>query len=239
MNEIFHLQLKVSTDAEKSKKDKKNLTGNDLRNKILKKYKAAHEQEYEKLKTKVKNVRDVDTIKNALSNRERSLSITSISSNDSILSDSNAGHKKKQKKKHNSSSSSSSSSSDSEDETDTKQKRSAGGSMAANQGIYPPGMYPNPETGEWMGMGMYPFPYFPPGMMPPMRPPFFQNHGMYRGNRFQRGVKFRGRGMRGRGRGGYYSNNYGDHKYIIRNFMSVFRVFLQKFFGFQIQAILE
>lgn len=214
----------MSTEPEKSKKEKKSLTTNDLRNKIITKYKSAHEEEYEKLKSKVKTVKDADTIKNALSGRERSLSITSISSNDSILSDSNPGHKKKQRKRNSSSSSSSSSSSDSADEREKKKNSTsggppmAGGAPGANPGMFP-GMY-NPETGEWMGMNMYPFPFYPPGMIPPMRPNFYQNSGMYRGGggRFQRGNKFRGRGMRGkiRGRGSYYNSNYkydGDYKY--------------------------
>lgn len=206
----------MSTEPEKSKKEKKSLSNMDLRNKIITKYRTAHEQEYEKLKSKVKTVKDKDTIKNALSHKERSLSITSISSNDSILSDSN--HKKKHKKKNSSSSSSSSSSSDSDDNKDQKSKKNNAAAPPQNQPggpMFPQGMY-NPETGEWMGMGMYPFPFhYAPGMMGPMRP-YYGNS--YRGgpNRFPRGSSYRGRGIRGkfRGRGGYYSNSYGDNKYV-------------------------
>lgn len=81
----------------------------------------------------------------------------------------------------------------------------------------------NPEAGQWMSLGMYPFPtpFFPTAAMPP--PEFYQNAAMpYRGFR---GGGFRGRFMRGgRGRGsykgrmsGYYDGENYDDDYDSRN----------------------
>lgn len=70
----------------------------------------------------------------------------------------------------------------------------------------------NPETGQWMGLGMYPFPtpFFPQAAIPP--PEYYQNAAMpYRG--FRGG--YRGRFMRGgrsrgsyKGRSGYHDSDY-------------------------------
>lgn len=199
----------AKTEKKKRKQEEgKSLSNNDLRNKIITKYKSAHEEEYAKLKDKVNKVKDKDIIKNALSTKDRSLSITSISSNDSILSDS---HKKKHKKKRSSSTSSSDSSSSSGSSSDNViDKKKSAAPAPGMPGMFAPGMFPgaNPETGEWMGMGMYPFPFYAPGMMPAVRPGYYPNSGMYRGRFPRGGGNYRGRFPRGRGRGGYSNSDY-------------------------------
>lgn len=96
------------------------------------------------------------------------------------------------------------------------------------------GTYPvfNPETGQWlnmgigmgmgMGMGMYPYPpqFFPPVAV---RPDYFPNAGMPYPFRGGGGGNYRGRFPRGRGRGNYrnrgnynsynsnYDNGYDDY----------------------------
>lgn len=83
--------------------------------------------------------------------------------------------------------------------------------------IAPPGAFPamfNPETGQWMSMGMYPYPPFmAPFSAPLVRPDYFQNPMSYRGYRGGPRGRFprsRGRGSY-RGRGGYQYD--GDYKY--------------------------
>lgn len=170
--EALFERIKTKFSAEDTRGPSKDFKAFDLRNKLNKKSKP--------------NLLNPDEIK-----KERSLSITSISSSDSILSDS---RKKKSKKKRNNSSSSnssSSSSSSSSSKNDRKKKP-----PALTNGMYP-GWMNHPETGEWIPAHnyMYPAPFFPTGMV---RPYFNPN---YRG-----GYQTRPRG-RGRGRGrGYYSN---------------------------------
>lgn len=126
--------------------------------------------------------------------REKSLSATSISSNDSILSD--KGSKKKSKRKRDSSASSSSSSSSSSMSSPRDRKKK---SSAPANGMYP-GWMNHPETGEWIPAASY---MYPPPFFPGMVRPYYNPN--YRG-----GYSTRPRG-RGRGRGrGYYSNYESD-----------------------------
>lgn len=81
--------------------------------------------------------------------------------------------------------------------------------MMPNAGTYP---VFNPDTGQWlnMGMGMYPYPaqFFPPPAHL-VRPEYFHNAVMpypFRGS------NYRGRFPRSRGRGGYRGRgNYNSH----------------------------
>lgn len=137
--------------------------------------------------------------------KERSLSVTSISSNDSILSD-----KKKSKKKRDTSSSSTSSSSSSSSSIASRNHRKKPTPNNGNS-IYP-GWMNNPETGEWIPAPqyMYPAPAFFPGMVRPYFNPNYQggNSNYQSGNsNYQGGYSMRPRG-RGRGRGRGYYNNY-------------------------------
>lgn len=129
--------------------------------------------------------------------KERSLSITSISSNDSILSDSKQTSKKKSKKKRSSSTSSSSSSSSSSTTKSSYRDRKKNVTQESNNGMYPNWMN-HPETGEWIPAPgyMYPAPFFP-GMVRP----YYSN---YRGGGYA--TRPRGRG-RGRGRGWNYESD--------------------------------
>lgn len=176
-------RIKTKYSCEDTSGPSKDFTAFDLRSKLNKKKKG-------------------ELIKPGDIKKERSLSITSISSNDSILSDKN--HKKKSKKKRESSSSSSSSSSDSSNSSHRDRKKKNVGASASN-GMYP-GWMNHAETGEWIPAGnyaMYPPPSFFPGMV---RPYFTPN---YRGG-YQ--TRPRGRGW-GRGRG-YYSNYESDGRYV-------------------------
>ena len=171
-----------------------------------------------KLEGKHKNTKE-PMIDLKLIKKERSLSITSISSNDSCLSDSNINKtsiKKKTKKKQRNNSSSSSTSSSSNSSSSSSDSSSSN-AQKRQQMVHPgaaPGMFPgwmnNPETGEWYAApGMYPgmYPFMMPSMMPPVRAPYYQNPN-YRGSRgnynprYQRGSRG---GYRGRGRGNYHS----------------------------------
>lgn len=122
------VELKQVKQEKNSKKDE--LPNADLRNKLATKYKDEQEKKFEKLKEKVEKVKDSDMLKTMLNTRERSLSlsITSISSNDSVLDDNHTAKKKKKKKKNSDSSSSSSGSdsdsSSSDDSKDAKKKYS-------------------------------------------------------------------------------------------------------------------
>lgn len=104
------------------------LQQNDLRNKLIKRYKSTKEQELQKQKKRLEKTRDKSSWASILlltgagkgsSTNSRSPSINSISSNDSILSDPSKStgplkkRKKKKKKRTNSTSSNSSSSSSS------------------------------------------------------------------------------------------------------------------------------
>lgn len=168
-------RIKTKYSADDTNGPSKGFVGFDLRSKLNKKKKD-------------------ELIKPSDIKKERSLSITSISSNDSILSDKN--NKKKSKKKRDSSSSSSSSDSSNSSQHDRKKKTP---SVTANNGMYP-GWINHPETGEWIPAANYMYaPPFFPGMV---RPYFNQN--------FRGGYQTRPRG-RGWGRGrGYYSNYESD-----------------------------
>lgn len=173
--EALFERIKTKYSVDDTRGPSKDFKAFDLRSKLKK-----------KAKDKLINPNDIK--------KERSLSITSISSNDSVLSDKNS--KKKSKKKRDSSSSSSNSSSSSDSRSNRRKKKPE----TAN-GMYP-GWMNHPETGEWIPAPsyMYPTPAFYPGMVPR---PFF--NAPYRGG-FSRP---RGRG-RGRGRG--YYNNYDEDR---------------------------
>lgn len=107
--------------------------------------------------------------------KDRSLSVSSVSSNESALNE-------KKKKKRRDSSSSSSSSESSEDDKKKKPSTNNGSNSY-------PGWCQHPETGEWLPTAsyMYPGPFYPA----PVRP-YFNPH-------FNRGYSNRGRGgYRGR-----------------------------------------
>lgn len=71
----------------------------DLRNKLISKVKTVQEQELERQKNRVKKCKAGSILGSALDHsKQRSPSINSISSDDSILSDKNASKKKKRKK---------------------------------------------------------------------------------------------------------------------------------------------
>lgn len=223
--------------TEKEEKDKKSTLALkkshdnfDLRDKLMDKYKNSSEKEYKKMQDRLQKAKDGNLIKNYLgtssggtsghkriTKSSRSPSINSISSNDSILSDTDEKKKSKKKKKASSSSdadasssnSSSSSSSDGEDEEKKKPHLQQNNNLVPGMGAPPfPGMY-NPETGEWMGMGIpFPYSFFPPhAAMSGMRPPFFPNPmGGYRGYNPRGGPRGRYMRIRGANRGQY--NNY-------------------------------
>lgn len=175
----------------------------DLRDKLLSKYKNAHEGELKKRQDKVQKAREGKVILTDLltADGKRSPSIDSISSDDSVLN----RKAKKKKKKRSSSTSSSSSSSSSKSGAKKGNTESNVAAAFPPQPPFHPSMY-NPEMGDWYGgMGMYPSyatGYFPNvNVMPP---------NFYPGNGYN--PNFRG-GLRGRGRGrgrGYYR---GHHRY--------------------------
>lgn len=172
--EALFERIKTKYSAEDTSGPSKDFKAFDLRSKLSK-----------------KKIIHPDDIK-----RERSLSITSISSNDSILSDSKVkDNKKKSKKKRDTSSSSTSSSGSSASSTADRKRKPA----PSSNGMYP-GWMNHPETGEWYPAPqpyMYPTPYFP-GMIRPYINPNFRG-----------GYADRPRG-RGRGRGRGYYSNYSD-----------------------------
>lgn len=223
------LKVKIKKEREESNSQAKKATsssskqkGFDLRNKLINKVKSATEQELERQKSRLKKYKS-----GILLNRgpnERSPSINSISSDDSILSD-NPSSKKKRKKN---------------DESDISLEEEGKGnfqssmeylksilltsylgsidekqsSMMPGMGAYP--MY-NPETGQWMGMYPYPPHFFPP-IYPPSAMPYsnysdMPPRGGYRG----RYPRFRGR-RPFRGRLNHYGNDdrrnddWYDHK---------------------------
>lgn len=208
--EALFERIKLKYPSEAGTSSSKSFQQTDLRKKLEGKHKVATKEPMMDLK---------------LIKKERSLSITSISSNDSCLSDSNINKtsmKKKKKKKQRSNSSSSSTSSSSNSSSSSSDSSSSN-ARKQQQMVHPgaahgmfPGWMNNPETGEWyaapgMYPGMYPF-MMPgmagmPGMVPGMRAPFYQNPN-YRGSRsnynprYQRGSRG---GYRGRGRGNYHS----------------------------------
>lgn len=171
-------RIKVKYPSDDVGGPSKDFKGFDLRKKLSNKKKSAD------------GLIDPKSIK-----KERSLSITSISSSDSILSGTKSS---KKKRKRDSSTSSSSSSSSSSSTSDGKNRKKATQALPTGaNGMYP-FMYPNPETGEWFqGAPMYPM--FAPGLI---RQPYYNNN--YRGP--SRPYQPRSRG-RGRGRG-YYGSNY-------------------------------
>lgn len=175
--EALFERIKTKYSAEDNGGPSKDFKGFDLRSKLNKK----------------KTLIDPSDIK-----KERSLSITSISSNDSILSD--KASKKKSKKRRDSSSSSSSSSS-SNSSAHRRKKKSTTAPAPPTNGMYP-GWMGYPEAGEWAPP---PYMYPPPYITGMVRPYFNPN--------FRGGYAVRPRG-RGRGRGrGYYSNYESDGRY--------------------------
>jgi hypothetical protein len=209
----------------------------DLRNKLAKRYRNEQEKHYRVMQDRVKRVRDGSMLQNYLGNdRDRRLpSVNSISSIDSDFSDLNGGKKKKKKKtKKKVATESSSDSSDDTDSDDSDDSTDSSGSSTDSEtgakkrkkekknklvpaGVVPPPYMPgyptpvyNPETGE-MQMPMYPYPFFPPGGMQPMRGNYYPGSN-YRGNNYRgpprgRFPRMRSRGgVPYRGRGGY--NHY-------------------------------
>lgn len=69
----------------------------DLRNKLISRVKTVQEQELERLKNRVKKAKTGSILGSALIQGNRSPSVNSISSDDSILNDS-AQHKRKKKR---------------------------------------------------------------------------------------------------------------------------------------------
>uniref|UniRef100_A0A1B0DIZ1 Uncharacterized protein n=1 Tax=Phlebotomus papatasi TaxID=29031 RepID=A0A1B0DIZ1_PHLPP len=210
-----------NSSRKKEKKGKKleNLPENDLRKKLVSRYKSTHEEELEKRREKLKKVRDDVILQDLLvKGRSRSPSIDTISSNDSVFSDTStkSGNRKKKKKAKKIRKSSSSS-----EENDKVGK-------ALVQPPAFPAMY-NPETGEYIPVGMYPYAgFFPPPIAPGLTQAYFPGmDGMksYRGggggggySRYPRGPRGRSsyRGGRGYhyGGGGYRGYDYGDdYKY--------------------------
>lgn len=177
----------------------------DLRNKLISKVKSASEQELERQKNRLKKYRSGMILNRG--SRERSPSVNSISSCDSILSDKET--RKKRKK-------------DSDKSQEEKEKGNRQNNRherllliyyliqtEENHGPLMPGMgaYPmyNPETGQWLGMYPYPAPFFPPIYPPAAMPYEMAPRGGYRG-RFPRS-----RGRRGGYRGARL-NHYGDDR---------------------------
>lgn len=188
--------------------------------------KSAQEQELERQRNRVKKYKSGNLLGKALdrSSKERSPSVNSISSDDSILSDKEVVAKKKKKKS---------------DETDhsVDDEHARGENFQNIFSVCPrgtefyfffaeenhaqmmPGIAPypmfNPETGQWLP-AMYPYPtFFPPTHM--MRPDFFPNPSMpYPPNNYRGGGggNYRGRFPRGRGRSSYRGrgsyHSYGD-----------------------------
>ncbi|GAB0086659.1 uncharacterized protein DMENIID0001_007600 [Sergentomyia squamirostris] len=166
---------------------KQDLAENDLRKKLVTRYVSTHEEELEKRREKLKKVRDDVILEDLVKRHSRSPSIDTISSNDSILSTGSAKKKKKLKKARKSSTSS--------------EERKPAKTMVQAAPTFPTAMY-NPETGEYIPMGMYPYTgFFPPPIAPGLSAAYFS--GMmpsYRGGRDVGGYP---RYPRGRGRGSY------------------------------------
>lgn len=102
-NSTLKTQFKSENDTATVKSKAKEASGRlksfDLRNKLISKVKTVQEQELERQKNRVKKCKAGSILGSALDHsKERSPSVNSISSDDSILSDKNAGKKKKRKK---------------------------------------------------------------------------------------------------------------------------------------------
>lgn len=99
-------QFKSENDpgAAKSSKSKEaagRLKKFDLRNKLISKVKTVQEQELERQKNRVKKYKTGSILGSALDqSKQRSPSVNSISSDDSILSDKSSGDQSKKRKKH-------------------------------------------------------------------------------------------------------------------------------------------
>ncbi|XP_053692688.1 A-kinase anchor protein 17A isoform X2 [Sabethes cyaneus] len=194
-------------------------------NKKADKMKATQEKEIEKMRVRVKSVRDGNLLKNFLgtsgrasASKSRSPSINSISSDDSILNDYPVDAKKKKKKKKSSSDLSSTNSDISENEEveDTQEGTSAAVPYPVAPSVMPPGAYPGMYPGfDWAALG-YPYAYDP---FYAQRAGYYASAMAYRGFRgAPRGSRFprsRGRGAyRGRGYEYYRErDDYGDYDY--------------------------
>lgn len=102
-NSTLKTQFKSESDTVEVKSKVKDTGGRlktfDLRNKLISKVKTVQEQELERQKNRVKKCKAGSILGSALDHsKQRSPSINSISSDDSILSDKNASKKKKRKK---------------------------------------------------------------------------------------------------------------------------------------------
>lgn len=102
-NSTLKTQFKGENDSVAAKSKVKESSGRlksfDLRNKLISKVKTVQEQELERQKNRVKKCKAGSILGSALDHsKERSPSINSISSDDSILSDKSASKKKKRKK---------------------------------------------------------------------------------------------------------------------------------------------
>ncbi|XP_059611554.1 A-kinase anchor protein 17A [Phlebotomus argentipes] len=206
MVELKKEEEKGSSKKKEKSKKLENLPENDLRKKLVSRYKNTHEEELEKRREKLKKVRDDVILQDLLvKGRSRSPSIDTISSNDSVFSESSAKSASKRKKKK---------------AKKTRKSSSSEESEKAKKTVQPPA-FPvvyNPETGEYIPMGMYPYAgFFPPALAPGLPSSYFGGmDGMkpYRGggggySRFPRGrgrSSYRG----GRGYGGYRGYDYGD-----------------------------
>lgn len=98
-NATIKTKIKKEHEEHNSKNHKRshNLKSFDLRNKLISKVKSVQEQELERQKNRVKKYKSGKLLGKALerSSKERSPSVNSISSDDSILSDKVAKKKKK------------------------------------------------------------------------------------------------------------------------------------------------
>lgn len=103
-------KMKIKSENEKNKMiatKKPDVSKMDLRNKLMTKYKTTQEQELERQKNRLKKVKSSGILGSALKGENyRSPSINSISTDDSVLSDSQQKKKKKKKKQQESSESS-------------------------------------------------------------------------------------------------------------------------------------
>ncbi|XP_037924253.1 A-kinase anchor protein 17B isoform X3 [Hermetia illucens] len=193
-----------SKQADTSTKIKK-LETNDLRNKLASKYKTAQEELLNKQRSKVKEVKGRTGLlplidKNKL--EDRSPSINSISSDDSVLSDSHQANKTKKKraKKKREDEESEPSISSSESES-TKAKTEAKQPLNPFTALY------NPEMAAEMFQQLTMYPYAAASMLPVMaaaagiRPGFFPSAPGPRPSFPYRGGRFPRRGGLGRGMG--------------------------------------
>lgn len=185
--------------------------------------KVIQQKELEKQRTRLKKTKEGKSIlTQILYSRSRSPSITSISTADSIISE--TGKKKKKKNHDTKDSDENSKSSDSGNQMqlqliekqniksifaiDTEKGNMHQKNVIGYGQNFPLQPLYNPENGEWLGMGVYPYgaPFIPQTAGIP-RPGFFPTipyRGVYRGPR-SRFPRIRGRGTyRGRG-GGYYN----------------------------------